>query len=307
MKPTEKYLAGLIDADGTIGVRFFRRAEGDFRPAMFLQVTQMEEKDRVLHFLHAEFGGRIQKSPPSRFGTSMSILDFSHSEAMKLAARIEKYLVIKRARTGLFLKYVNETKRVPADRLEVHRQQLKAMRKVKLYMPNFPTRAWMAGYIDGDGCIASNISAAGKGYMSLRVTSHEDDKVGILLLQKAFGGEIYYNKGPHLPMWVLHMPPSKAKEVLGYFAKHSIIKRAEVYFVLGCAEGGNYRDGDAIHSTLRQLKAQEQRLNDPDIDVSPMLKQIRFSIKDGRGMSPGSRGNRRKASKVSVSDSPTIL
>lgn len=283
---SEKYLAGLVDADGTFGVRFFRRREGDFRPACFFEVAQAPKKDQVLYALQESFGGSVsRRNGMTDFGGEPgSSWSLPHTEAKKILARIEKFLVVKRGRVPLYLKYLNEVSRVPADLLPAHQRQLRTALAVQYPLPNYPARKWLAGYFDGDGCFASRVvQRTGFSYLSARITAHKDADAGVQLLHKAFGGIVNYSKGEHLPCWVLHLPPSKAKQFIEFFAKHLVIKRAQAYFVLGCAEGGNYRDGRTIHETLRQLKAQGQRLNDSGADVSALLQQVRFDVPDGRG------------------------
>jgi hypothetical protein len=282
---SEKYLAGLLDSDGAFGVRFFRRAEGDFRPAAYMEISQAPRNDLVLHLLKEQFGGTVSyRNGTTGYGAeNAASWCASHTLAKKLMARVEKYLVVRRPRVRLYLKYLEENPRVSAEMLPLHQAQLRDIRQICGEVPNYPSRAWLAGYFDGDGCFASRISKAGYAYLSLRITEHISANTGLLLLQKAFGGEIYYHCGEHLPTWVLHLPPSKAIQVVGHFAKHMIVKRAQAYYVLGCAKGGNYRDGHTIHADLRQLKAQGQRLNDGAVDVSPMLAKVRFDVPDGRG------------------------
>jgi hypothetical protein len=283
---SEKYLAGVIDADGSFGVRFFRRKEGDFRPACFFEVSQSPKANQMLYALQESFGGTVSarvKGTTGFGGEQASSWSVPHTQGKKLLARIEKFLVVKRARVSIYLKYLDTVQRVPADRLALHQQQLRTALTVQHPLPNYPSRKWLAGYFDGDGCFASRVTRAGRSYLSARVTAHKDADAGVRLLHKAFGGAVNYSKGEHLPCWVLHMPPSKAKQFVGFFAKHLIVKRAQAYFVLGCAEGGNYRDGHTIHSILRQLKAQGQRLNDTGADVSTLLEQVRFDVPDGRG------------------------
>lgn len=276
---TEKYLAGLIDADGSFGVRFFRRPQGDYRPAMFLQVSQKEPRNQVIYLLQESFGGTVStvQSRTGYGGGAQTVWSVPHTKAMKLLNRVDKYMVVRRGRAPLMIDYIHSNQRITEDRLEVHREQLVAIRAYKHQLPNYPSRQWMAGYFDGDGCFASRVDKkSGYCYLSLRVTTHQNDSNGLDLMQKAFGGLLNYSKGKHLPCWVLHLPPSKALQTVGHFAKHLVVKRAEAQFVLGCAEGGNYRDGRRIHELLQHLKAQEQRLNDRGVDVSGLLETVSF-------------------------------
>ena len=283
---TEKYLAGLIDADGSFGVRFFKRPSGGVRPAMWLDVSQKEPRSGILYAIQEAFGGTVSTvdKPSGHGGGSQSVWSVPHSEAMKIAMRLDKYMVVKRGRAPLMVDYIHNNKIVASDKTDIHREQLRVISNISHTIPNYPSRQWMAGYFDGDGCFASRLDkTSGFAYLALRITAHEKDANGIKLLQKAFGGIINHSSGSHLPCWVLHLPPSKALAVVNHFAKHTRIKRAEAYFVLGCAEGGNYRDGRKIHETLRHLKAREQRLNDRDVDVSELLRDVTFEVPSMKG------------------------
>lgn len=284
---TEKYLAGLIDSDGSFGVRFVRRSQGDLRPAMWLEVSQKASRNQILYLIQESYGGAVStvNKATNHGGGPQSVWSLSHTEAMKLLYRVDKYMVVKRGRAPLMIDYVHNNSRIEQSKIDIHREQLNAIRALSYQLPNYPSRQWMAGYFDGDGCFASRIDKrSGYSYLSLRVTAHERDANGIKLLHKGFGGLINYSKGEYLPCWVLHLPPSKALQVVGHFANHAIIKKAEADFVLGCAKGGNYRDGRKIHETLRHLKAQEQRLNDRGIDVAKLIQSVSFDIEDGRGL-----------------------
>lgn len=252
---------------------------------MWLQVSQKATKNRIVYLLQESFGGSVSTTAARTGygGGDQTVWTLSHSEAMKLISRLDKYMVVKRGRGPLMIDYIHNNSRISSDKMDIHRRQLDVIRSLSHTLPNYPTRQWMAGYFDGDGCFASRIDKQSDfSYLSMRVTAHEKDANGVKLLHKAFGGIINYSSGDHLPCWVLHLPPSKALQTVGHFAKHLVIKKAEAYFVLGCAEGGNYRDGRKIHDTLRHLKAQEQRLNDRDIDVAALLKNIDFSISGSR-------------------------
>jgi hypothetical protein len=200
-----------------------------------------------------------------------------------LLARVEKYLVIKRAKAAAALQCVQDEIIVPATQLERAQIAFKASIRADVPMPNYPSRKWLAGYFDGDGCLAVSLHKNGFAYIASRITSHVEQDVGIRLIQKAFGGGIHLNRGPNLPCHILHLVPSKAKEFLGFFSKHLVLKRAEAEFVLGCAEGGNYRDGIPIRQAMKQLKAREQRLNQPDVDTAALIREVRFDVPDGRG------------------------
>lgn len=277
---SEKYLAGFLDADGTFGIKFIKKNTGHF-PVFYLDLCQEAKKDKVIHLLKESFGGTVHEVGDK---SRMSRLSLPSKQARMLLFRIKKYLVIKRQYADYILDYFQSLKGPYTDmETREHEKHIKLMRKEKVaLLQNHPTRKWLAGYVDGDGCVAySYRKVSGLVYISMRITAEPAYRAGLDLLKKAFGGNIYGEK--HIegtyPVWVLPLPPSKAKQFFGYFAKHSIVKRDQMYFILGCAEGGNFRDGKAISNTIKQLKAQEQRLNDQSADVAELVRAVDFDVK----------------------------
>jgi len=279
---SEKYIAGFLDADGTFGIRFLKKNTGFF-PTFYLQFSQETKKDKILHLLNDSInaGNVYVVGSDSK---SYSRLEIPTKQARMLLSRIKKYLVIKRQYADFCLDYFQDLKGpYSLDETKYHEKLLRKNRKTLVtLMQNHPTRKWVAGYFDGDGCVAySYRKHTGCTYISARITAEPAYRIGLDLLQKAFGGKVYMEKHKegNYPVWVLPLPPSKAKQFFNYFAKHSVIKHDQLYFVLACAEGGNFRDGKAIKDVIAQLKAQEQRLNDQNTDISKLVENISFDIK----------------------------
>lgn len=280
-KITEKYLAGFVDADGTFGIRFVRQ-NGVFISRMFLGVCQETEKDKVIYLIAESFGGTPYVRVGGQFKKENTAVEYSAKQARMILSRIAKYLVCKRHFADFCIDYAltHRGRTYTADEVEAEKTLIANARAVRSYpLPNYPSRQWLAGYFDGDGCIASK-AHQGKSWVCGVLAARVEDgrREGQELLLKAFGGAIYESKEKASSVWVVNLDPSKAKTFLGHFAKHSIVKRSQVYYALGCAEGGNYRDGEAIHRSLQLLKAQQQRLSDPEVNVSFLLKKVRFDV-----------------------------
>lgn len=285
-KITEKYLAGFVDSDGTFGVRFVRSA-GGWSPRMFLEAAQEIGRDKVIHLIQRTYGGYISQRTGGEFQKENTSWSLPCKQARMVLSRIRKYLVTKRAFADFCIAYSMKNHGVIFDDAAkaVERERLTAARALRSDpLPNYPSRQWLAGYFDGDGCLASGLREnPGCTSAVLQARVEDDRKEGLELLRKAFGGNIYKGRVEATQLWVLNLEPSQAKEFLSHFAKHAIVKRGEIYFALGCADGGNYRDGKPIHRALQHLKSQEQRLSDPEVNVSSMLREVRFDIPDGRG------------------------
>ena len=244
----------------------------------------MSSKDKVLYLIQDSIGGTIHQNRPS--GKPISVLNIPPKRARMVLSRICKYLVAKRRYAEVVLEFLGQAS-PPFDenKKNAYLEYLKIQRRIpETRIPNYPARKWLAGYFDGDGCLACDLHPNGRSYLSARITTHYRDKVAIDLIHRLFGGRLYETKRPHgvYPMLVINLVPSKAKQFLNYFIKYSVVKKAQGYFILGCAQGGNYRDGKIIRDTLSSLKSQEQRLNDLDVDVSILLQGVSFNISPNR-------------------------
>lgn len=283
---TDKYLAGFIDADGSFGINFIRVRNG-FVARLSLTASQLVSQDKVIELIAKTYGGKMSMSVnPS--GSRQAGWGLPQKEGRMILSRIAKHLVLKRSFAKFCLDFVQQHrgKVFSEEEIAEAKAQLHEARKARsLPLPNYPSRQWLAGYFDGDGCIASRLNngtaLCTPAVLAARI---EDERTeGLELIAKAFGGDIYQGRVAATKVWVLNLEPSKATKFIGHFCKHSIVKRAQLYFALRCAEGGNYRDGAPIHAALQMLKAQEHRLSDPEVNVSPLLSKVRFDVPDGRG------------------------
>lgn len=255
---SEKYIAGFLDADGCIAFRFSPDCN---RPQMAIQFSQKTQRDEVLKAIQEVAGGQIYTRTVK--DKSYSVLTICGKPAKALLARIEKHLVLKRHQAAFALRVAGQ----PMESADSIKAENRATRRQSLdALPNFPSRKWLAGYFDGDGCVSvARLGTGGGANLVAHVAASDYDRDSLDLLQKAFGGRIHTMRQSCF-QWVLALPPSKAKEFLGYFAKHSIVKRDQLHFILGCTEKvGHYRDGKSIKSALKHLKAQEQRLSDSEV------------------------------------------
>jgi hypothetical protein len=269
---SEKYLAGFVDADGHFSVR----ARVGARPDLEFSVAQAAGFQEPLLELQREFGGVIR---PKNDGQHAE-LQMRGAPARKVFERLKKYLVLKQDQAERFLDLVDRgvVLRTDADVAAVR----KRVKEIRAYgatrEPNYPSRKWMAGYIDGDGSFVTKVcKKTGYAYPTLTVLAAPNYFVGITLLQKAFGGRIQAI-GQNAVWSVSLSQPSKIEQVLGHCAQHMLRKQAQAYFLLGCAKGGNLRDGETIHRILTALNAQQHRLSDPTAEARKLLQSVDFGI-----------------------------
>lgn len=272
MTYSEKYMAGLLDADGYIGIRCRIGA----RPDLDVQIMQRAKYSDICDAFK-EFGGHvISKYDGKYIGISMRT-----KHARMCLERLKGFMVVKRQLSTDFIKLVDEADVLKsAEEVLAFRAKAKSIKwQPQTFMPNYPSRKWLAGYFDGDGSFNVKVcKKTGYAYPTAAVLSEPRYSNGILLLQKAFGGNICTLADGNL-LWQLQLSqPSKTTEFLEHFAKHLVEKRAQAYFLLGCASNGNFRDGNAIRETIKSLNTQQHRLSDPAGEAAKLVRDIRFNI-----------------------------
>lgn len=279
---SEKYLAGFVDADGHFSVR----ARLGARPDLEFSVAQDVAFAEPLEVLQAEFGGIIR----TKFDGKHAELMMRGGPARKAFERLKKYLVLKRDQAERFLDLVDRgvVLKTEGD-VKAVRQRVKEIRAYgATHQPNYPSRKWMAGYVDGDGSFACKVcKKTGYAYPFLTILAAPNYVVGVTLLQKAFGGRLQA-MGKNVVWSVSLSQPSKIEQVLSHCAPYLVRKQAQAYFLLGCAQGGNLRDGETIHRMIKSLNAQQHRLSDPASYAADLVKQVDFGIqKRPQGRPPG--------------------
>ena len=275
----EKYLAGFIDADGHISVR----ARVGARPDLLVTISQRALYSAPLDYAKQEFGGNMRTH--STNGVEFVTLQLRSGPARKCLERLKKYMVLKRHHAERMLELVDSSY-VLKDTDDVQRVR-KEVSAIRAYgadrMPNFPSRKWLAGYFDGDGSFNVKVDKSnGFGYPTASILAAPNYTAGIVLLHGAFGGRICGIK--QNAFWQLSLQPSKAKQFLSYFAQHLYIKKAQAYFLLGCAEH-NFRDGTTVRNHITALNSQQHRLSDPEGYAAQLVRSVRFDIpkvKSGR-------------------------
>ena len=267
-KISDKYIAGFLDSDGCVSIHW---KAGKYKPLLILSWSQKTSQDKVLYMIQGSLGGVIREDKINE--ELYSKLVVSGSAASMALNRIKKHLVLKRHYANVCLDLVEKGK---PDDVKVARLYMKEQRKVRsLPLPNFPSRKWLAGYFDGDGCLYARMYKTGVTMPHFSIAASWFDTEGLEIIQKNFGGQINkMSQGNNVQSLVAALPPSRAKKFLGYFAKHLITKKEQAYFILGCAEMGHYRDGKNIWTALKQLKAQPHRLSEPEVDVKPFLDSV---------------------------------
>jgi hypothetical protein len=119
------------------------------------------------------------------------------------------------------------------DEFRVLAQASKESRKLNvgpIKPKNHPTWAWLAGYLDGDGCYSFRTSKNKN--MRLSVTAHITDVSVLEFLQRSFGGTIKKNsRTDSVRVYWLGLGPSKRSFALRFLpklVKHSRLKKHKI-------------------------------------------------------------------------------
>lgn len=195
-----KYLAGLLDADGSLSFQF---VDNRVYLNLVLAASESIDKHQYIETLGARAGNvSIRTWEENNWSPSHQWRVQSKAEINMLLPRIMKHMVIKGMHwNNLFLKWREfQTKVLSQEEVETLKQYSQDSRKQSkpIKPKNHPTWAWVAGYLDGDGCYTfkkhSNPEAINCMTLKIMVVCHKDDHVGIDLLYKAFGGSIRAEK-----------------------------------------------------------------------------------------------------------------
>ncbi len=192
MKETDiKYLAGLLDADGSF---FFNYSSGFTYLTIALDLSNSIDKDfKYTHWLCNEMGVKptISNREPDRWADQAKVTISRRASLEKLVPRLLKYLVIKgKHLANLFCKW-KELRGIKSSKEDVDklREFVTKSRKnvgpirTKSWLP----KAYISGYLDGDGSYSLRRKC---GKYCVEAVSHPDDRVVQDLLLKQLGGRI---------------------------------------------------------------------------------------------------------------------
>lgn len=205
-KETEiKYLAGLFDADGWVS---FVNSNGYLH--LELGIEQAEGTDRngsYLKWLHT-MGGSLSHRQRGDWTPTNTWRVRKRSELEMLVPRLIKHCHTK----GRHLDWMFETYRrhkgirLSSDQIECYKLSAKESRKqVGPVKPkNFPTGAWLAGFLDGDGYYMIR-KRPKQTEVRMGVHTGKQDLPTLEFLQKSLGGTIK-DRGSTVE-WVRNLGP----------------------------------------------------------------------------------------------------
>ena len=253
MTETEvKYLAGLIDADGSIGFEF---VDNKVYLALSIIAAESIDKHGFIKSLPALTGaGTVcEKSRKVETWAKVAVWKMSKAKDIEmLLPRFIKHMVIKGKHCQRML---NQWQKYRSQTLtDTVIEQLKVFAKASradagpVKPKKHPTWAWVAGYLDGDGSyIYKQPPSHSHPRMIVQATAHENDKVALELLYKAFGGTLN-NRGiscPHIWDWKHSLGRSNNSFALAFLPKvlnHSKLKKHKIEQLLAACHESTRTD-----------------------------------------------------------------
>lgn len=236
-----KYLAGLLDADGSLSFKFRvgRNTEDRSYPSLMLSLASSRAVDKV---------GFVESLPVitgmgvySLYGADQQ---FSRWDVAKradlemLLPRLIKHMVIKGKHWNWMLETWREMRGVlltPQERMELaaRSKESRVSRVGPLKPKNHPTWAWLAGYLDGDGWYRFN-TLPNRDCMMMQIgaVAHMNDVSVLHFIQTAFGGSVRdHGQTPNCFVWTVGIGVknrSRALNMLPNLTKHARLKKHKI-------------------------------------------------------------------------------
>lgn len=250
MKFTEteiKYMSGLMDADGSL-MFHFTKYKDRFTVKLKLVLQQSLSIDHNGGYINRlkEYGGFVQfikiAADDNNWADANRWTVTHSTELNTLIPRLSKHMVIKAKHWMAMLDKLNSIygRSVTEEEMnELKEFALTSRKNVGPLKPKtHPTWAWVAGYADGDGCYFMRTRKKGNSIwkeLQLSVVSHDDDKIGLELLEKAFGGRLRKSPNENTYIWTRSLGINDRTFAIHFLRKmqrHSYLKRHKIESML---------------------------------------------------------------------------
>jgi len=242
-----KYLAGLIDSDGSIWFNFNNPNKDESAYTLSLKVTLTSSEAIDVHGFVESLPDLTKLGSVSRHGRNHQFTTWtvtSRSDLEKLVPRLVKSMVVK----ARHLQRMFDTWKEMRGRLLPVSicDELRQFSKESRYDPgplkpkNHPSWAWLAGYLDGNGSYRSAICKTGfyKGKQCYRrqaavhASCHIGDADVLAFIQKAHGGYTKpHSKSKNCMVWERSLGKKDRSFALRFLPKlvsHSRLKRHSI-------------------------------------------------------------------------------
>jgi hypothetical protein len=235
---TVKYMAGLLDADGSLSLMFRKHGSGTYL-ALRLTLTSSDAVDR--HGFVENLPNTLGMGTAHRYGKNQQFITWTvakRADLEMILPRLIKHMLIKATHWQWLLDVWREHRgqSVDDDKVQALKDQSKFSRSVSgpLKPKNYPTWAWMAGFMDGDGYYTCRRNRPPRDTWAMRIgcVIHRNDRHVLELIQKAYGGKIVeHGQSPSCLCWYRNAGVSESSFVLSFLSKmarFSMLKRRKI-------------------------------------------------------------------------------
>ena len=239
-----KYLAGLLDADGSLSLTFRRDDNKPKHHYCGLKVAlhsslAVDQKGFVSTLPELTGMGGFSRYGARQQHYKWEVQKRAHVEM--LLPRLIKHMVVKGKHWQWLLETWRGCRRKPLtakECVELRKASTnsRATRSGPVRPKNHPTWAWLAGFLDGDGYYSNFLSHSKDG--SVRRNMHtgcvaqKKDSHVLEFIQKAFGGHIYeHGQTKSCLTWKRSLGVANRSFALRFLpnlAKHSRLKRHKI-------------------------------------------------------------------------------
>jgi len=240
-----KYLAGLLDADGSMSFSFKLDQNRADRYFVGLRLTLASSEAVDQKGFTESLPEQTGMGTVSRYGNQKQFKTWTvnrRAELEMLVPRIIKHMVVKATHWQWLLDtwrtLRTDSKTCSAKERELLVQACKESRRLRcgpIKAKNFPTWAWLAGYLDGDGCYSYRsgvYNGSTQFTMHVSAVAHVNDICVLEFLQKSFGGRIVgQGQSENIKLWIRSLGYQNRDFALRFLpnvAKHSRLKRHKI-------------------------------------------------------------------------------
>jgi hypothetical protein len=280
------YMAGTMDSEGSISLSISRKSSGYECFNLMIQVTNKSR--RLIDWIVSNFGGRfVVETKTNSFAKPGSkifrwvMYGSENQEALLLG--LIPYLVIKKQQALLGLEFLRLGRGDNTKRREMW-EGMKRLNQEPVPVPDYFTKSekrsqYLAGYIDGDGCICGTYI---RGH---NISVSSTDFVVIKWFLANYGGRFNSRQvhPDHKLMYTWHVSGGKNKErLLLDIIPHLLIKRDRAKLLLEILRlretdvcGQDVKTSSRIfelNSQIRKLNSGEDSATTDTLSASPEVK-----------------------------------
>lgn len=247
MNISNKYLAGFLDSDGSIGLQFRKLKTGQFTVQARVSFKQRSDRSIVIRQVAEDWDVSVHHEDKWS-GSDLVVL--TCNKAVRLLEQIKNHLVIKYD----LARFALEVNGMVVDEPNELRNLFDTLRKLRCSREKtFPSSQWLAGYFDGDGCVTINKDHK----VLMRFTSWINDPEGVELIKKQFGGSLYREKN------CLRLDVYKSQKLIEYFHDNCVIKKAQLQYVLENLRKGSVTEEVKANLSKMKVPASTKRMDNP--------------------------------------------